>query len=282
MKTILEILNLSTDFLKQKKISNPRRQAENLLSDALGMSRLQLYVDFERPLTEPELDTCRKNLARRSKGEPLQYIKGFVEFCECTFIVNPHVLIPRQETEILVEMIAKELEKLDLKEKVLWDVCCGSGCIGISLKKRFPELNVILSDISPDAIKVAQANALKNEVDVKFFVGDLLEPLKDQKADFFACNPPYISQPEFAKLDVEVKQFEPTTALISGPTGLEFYERLARDLPALSNSGLRGWMELGTGQGERVLSLFSESPWKNCRYEPDWSGHDRFFFLEIE
>lgn len=282
MKTLLEVLNLSTDFLKAKKISNPRRQAEELLADALNTSRLQLYLEFERPLVEAELEVCRKFLARRASGEPLQYIKGEVEFSDCRFNVNKSVLIPRQETEILVEKIAKELNRLGTRGKVLWDVCCGSGCIGISLKKKFPELRVLLSDISREALVLAKANAVKNGVEVECFEGDLLMPFAGQKCDYFVCNPPYISQAEFEGLDREVKGFEPEKALVGGVTGLEFYERLARELPQVLTRSGRGWFEMGKGQGDAILKMFLAKPWVNCRYEQDWSGHDRFFFLEIE
>lgn len=282
MKTILEILNLSANFLKGKRISNPRRQAEELLADALNISRLELYLEFERPLTESELEDCRKFLARRAAGEPLPYIKGEVHFFDCKFTVSPSVLIPRQETEILVGKIAQELKKLETKDKTLWDVCCGSGCIGISLKKKFPELRVCLADISPEALAVARANALKNKVEVEFFEGNLLTPFSSQKCDYFVCNPPYVSQAEFEDLEQEVKAFEPYKALVAGATGLEFYERLSSELLRVLNPSGRGWLEIGKGQGEAVLKMFLAKPWVNCRYEQDWSGHDRFFFLEIE
>lgn len=282
MKTILEVLNLSANFLKGKRISNPRRQAEELLADALNTSRLQLYLEFERPLTEEELNECRRFLARRASGEPLPYIKGEVDFSDCKFTVNPSVLIPRQETEILVEKIAQELKTLGTENKTLWDVCCGSGCIGISLKRKFPDLRVCLADISAEALFVAKANALKNNVAVEVFEGDLLTPFANQKCDYFVCNPPYVSQAEFEALEHDVKAFEPRKALVGGATGLEFYERLSLELPKVLNPLGRGWLEMGKGQGEAILKMFLAKPWVNCRYEQDWSGHDRFFFLEIE
>lgn len=279
MKTILEVLTLTTDYLKQKGIANARRQAEDLIADALQIKRLQLYVEFERPLTITELELCRKNLSRRAKGEPLQYIRGFVDFCDCRIRVTPDVLIPRQETELLAEMIIKELEKSECKGKVLWEVCAGSGCLGLAIKKRIPDLTVVLSDLSSAALEIAKENAKDNEVDVHFMQGDLLAPFQGQTCDFFVCNPPYISQKEYAGLDPEVRDFEPKMALIAGQSGFEFYERLSKDLAIFLKNGARAWFEIGTGQGEHVLELFSG--WK-ARYEKDWSGHDRFFFLEKE
>lgn len=282
MHTVLEILNLSTDYLKQKGIQNPRRQAEELLGEALQVGRIGLYLEFDRPLNEPELERCRSWLKRRAQGEPLQYITGKVEFFGCEILVSPDVLIPRQETEILVDKVAKELAKQSLQGKVLWDVCCGAGCIGISLKKRFPELQVALSDISPKALAQAKRNAEHNQVDVELLQGDLLAPFAGRKCDFFLCNPPYIAEKEIPMLDIEVSGFEPKLSLIAGESGLEFYQRLAVDLPKFLNPGSKAWFEIGTGQGEALKKFFQAPHWKRCEVELDWSGHDRFFSLEIE
>lgn len=282
MRTILEILNLSTEYLKQKGVENSRRQAEDLLSQALGLDRISLYLHFDRPLVDAELARCRDWLQRRAKGEPLQYISGKVEFFDCQIKVTPAVLIPRQETEILVDKIAKELATHSLSDKVLWDVCCGSGCIGIALKKRFPELQVCLSDISAPALGVARENARNNAVDVEFIEGDLLVPFKGRNADFIVCNPPYIADCELATLDGEVRDHEPRLALIGGKTGLEFYQRLAQDLPAVLKPKGKVWLEIGTGQGAALQKLFQEPRWNKCCVENDWSGHERFFSLEIE
>lgn len=282
MRTILEVITLSTDYLTKCNINRARRQAEELVSQVLAMSRMDLYLDFNRPLTEKELDTLRAWLKRRGSGEPLQYIAGHVDFASCRIGVAPGVLIPRQETEILVDKIGSVLAKHDLEGKALWDVCCGSGAIGIALKKRFPNLNVALSDISPDALAIAKKNAAENGVEVEIVHGDLLVPFKGRKADFIVCNPPYIREDEFDGLDPEVRCYEPKTALVSGSTGLEFYARLAESLPHFLNRGSKVWFEIGTEQGEAVKQLFGNSCWTRCSYEQDWSGHDRFFSLEIE
>lgn len=282
MKTVLEILKLSTEYLQQRRISQPRRQAEELVSSALQVKRLQLYTEFDRPLTDEELNVCRANLTRRGKGEPLQYIRGEVEFHDCLIKVTPATLIPRQETEILVDKIYKYLSGQELKGKVLWDVCCGSGCIGIALKKRFPDLTVVLSDASAAALEVAKVNAQRNEVDIELVEGDLLHPFVGKKTHFFVCNPPYVTEDEFAKLDPEVRSYEPRSALIAGKTGLEFYQRLAEGLQTVLESHGNAWFEIGTGQGQAIRNLFSMPPWVHCCVEQDWSGHDRFFFLENE
>jgi release factor glutamine methyltransferase len=280
MITIKEVLQKSAAFLEEKGVPQSRRQAEEVIADSLELARLELYLQFDRPLVNDEVEKCRQALLRRSKGEPCQYIRGRVEFHDCVFDVDSNVLIPRQETEILVGMIMKDLEHCDLQGKVLWDLCTGSGCIGITLKKRFPELQVILSDASESALEMAGRNALKNGVEVDCILGDLLTPFQNRKAHFVVCNPPYIADREFEGLEREVKEFEPKTALVSGTSGLEFYERLSADLPGLLYQNGRVWLEIGTGQGEAVLKLFSGGRWTNARYLPDWSSHDRFFFVE--
>ncbi|MEI8125452.1 MAG: peptide chain release factor N(5)-glutamine methyltransferase [Parachlamydiaceae bacterium] len=282
MHTVIEILKLSTEFLKQKGIENSRRQAEDLLGDALGVGRMGLYLEHDRPLTESELNKCREWLKRRGNGEPLQYIAGKVEFFGCSLIVTPEVLIPRQETEILIDKIVQKLSTIDLEGKILWDVCCGSGCIGIALKKKFPKLHVALSDISAEALAVAKKNGIDNDVEVDYFCGDLLVPFAGRRADFIVSNPPYIAEREYATLDIEVRNYEPKGALISGPTGLEFYKRLAEELPCHLTPKGRAWFEIGTGQGEAIKRLFSSPCWVNCGFELDWSGRERFFSLEIE
>lgn len=282
MKTILEVLNLSTQFLEQKGFQHARRQAQDLLGRALSLKPMDLYLYFDRPLTDPELQKCREWLGRRAKHEPAAYIEGCVEFLDCTITVTRDVLIPRPETEILADKIARELANEPLEGKVLWDVCTGSGCIGIALKRRFPELRVILSDLSTAALHVAAGNARANQVDVELVEGDLLAPFFERQADFIVCNPPYISENEYMTLDVDVREFEPKSALVSGNTGLEIYERLAVDLPAHTRRPAKVWLELGGTQGEGVKRIFDSSHWKTSHLEKDWAGWDRFFFLEIE
>jgi release factor glutamine methyltransferase len=279
VKTILDILTLSTEYLKQRGVDSPRRQAEELLADVLGIKRMQLYMEFDRPIVDEELSMCRDWLRRRGKGEPLQYIRGEVEFFDCVLKISPDVLIPRQETEILVDRIVQKLKDFDLKGKELWDICCGSGCIGIALKKRYPELNVVLVDICEKALDTASKNALANGVEVECLLGDLLTPLKERRADFVVCNPPYISEEEYATLDVEVSQYEPKKALVSGATGLEFYERLARELPSHLKPEAKVWFEIGKGQGNSLKKAFSDPFWKNCDVVNDWAGWERFFSL---
>ena len=221
-------------------------------------------------------------MKRAVKGEPFEYITGQVSFYHCNISVTPDVLIPRPETEILVDMACKYLKTQDLIGKTAWDLCTGSGCIGIAVKKSCPDLGVSLSDISDKALAVASKNAQENSCLVEFVHGDFLKPFKDCKADFIFCNPPYIAFKEYLTLDPSVKDFEPKEALLGGEDGLAFYKRLKEDLPSYLNRGAKIFLEIGMGQGNALLDLFSAHPWKGARIEKDWAGHDRFFFLEFE
>lgn len=279
MKTIREILQLATEYLKKHHISTARRDADELLGFYLNLKRLDLYMQFDRPLEEKELTLFRESLMRRGKGEPLDYIFGKKQFFNLQLTITPAVLIPRQETEILLSRICEELKTCKLEDKVAWDICTGSGCLGLGLKKAFPQLRVFLSDLSPEALALAEKNRILNQLEVDLVQGDLLEPFIGKKADFILCNPPYISSQEYDKLEREVHDFEPKIALLAGSTGLEFYERLARELPLFLNPGGKVFFEIGASQGDAVKKLFMESCWNQVSIERDWAGHERFFFL---
>ncbi len=282
MKTLAEILSLSAQHLMQKGISQARRDAEDLMASVLKLTRLDLYLYFDRPIEERELNELRDRLSRRAKGEPLQYIVGGVDFYHCRFKVSPAVLIPRQETEILVDKVFKELQKRDLKGKSLLDLCCGSGCISISLKKQFPELQVVATDISFDALKIAKENSQSNHVEIELLQGDFLDAVHGRQFDFVVCNPPYISEVDFARLENSVKGFEPMQALLAPDQGLSFYKRFARNGRSVLRSGGAVWFEIGYNQGESMKEIFLQPYWKNPLLEKDWSGKDRFFSLETE
>lgn len=282
MKTIKDVIQLSTQYFKDHGIEFPRRQAEELLCYVLGCKRIQLYMDYDRPLEECELEKSRSFLRRRAKGEPFAYIAGHVDFFDCKIQVNRHVLIPRQETEILLDLVCKEIHQGDdWQGKTVWDLCCGSGCLGIGLKKRCPFIHVVLSDISQDALEIARKNALENNVEVTFAQGDLLAPFQGMKADLVICNPPYVSESEYMALDASVLHYEPKRALVGGPSGMEFYQRICQELPAHLTSKAPVWFEIGSKQGEAIRSLFDHSPWHSGKVMKDWSGHDRFFRVTV-
>lgn len=280
MKLLGDVLKLSTKFLEEHAVLNPRRSAEEILSYFLKKGRLDLYMNFEMPLQEKELQGIRDLLKRRCKGVPFDYIIGEVQFHKLELTVNPSVLIPRQETEILLSKVVERLQGIDLSSKEAWDLCCGSGCLGLGLKQAFPSLNLILSDLSEEALDVAKLNATKNGISAQFLKGDLLEPFEGKKADVFLCNPPYISQAEYATLHPEVKNFEPKMALCAGIKGSEFYERLSTLLPLYLNPSAKLFFEIGYNQGEVVKTIFSAPYWKDLIIEKDWAGHPRYIFFE--
>ena len=263
MKSVLEVIRLSEGVL------GDRHAAEEVVALGLSCKRLDLYLQFDRPLNEDELAKCREVLKRRRTGEPIQQIEGKVEFAGCLISVTPDVLIPRPETEELVSLIEADGE--------VWDLCCGSGAIGIALKKKFPSISVTSSDLSEKALEVATANAEANNVEVEFLHGDLFAPFGDRQADLIISNPPYVAEGEWSELDSGVKDFEPKMALVSGPTGLEVYERIKAEYGRYLKPGGRLYLEIGATQGAALQKIFGGG-----KIERDLFGKERFFFLEKE
>lgn len=276
MKTLGEILKLSTTFLEEKKALRPRKTAEALIGSLLGLKRMDLYMQFDLPLEEKELETLRGLLKRVLLDEPLEYILGQIDFFGSKIKVDQRALIPRIETELLVEQVAKEIST----QKTVWDLCTGTGCIGISLKKTHPGIDVFLSDVSADALALAKENALQNDVHVTLIQGDFLVPFKGKKADIIVCNPPYIETEKIPFLDLSVKGYEPELALDGGGDGLKFYKTLASYGHEYLNPGGKLYLEIGFNQGKEVEKLFSRANWKRGELRQDLSGKDRFFFLE--
>jgi release factor glutamine methyltransferase len=282
MKSLGDVLTVATQFLEQKKIKRARRLAEDLLAFVLRKNRLDLYLQYDLPLEKKELDGFRSLIKRLSLGEPIEYILGKVDFYNCIFSVNRAVLIPRLETEILLDHICKHIEAQELSPKNAWDICTGSGCLGIGLKKKFPFIDVTLSDLCPAALDVALVNAKQNHVEVEVLQGNLLEPFQGKKADLIICNPPYVSLSEYESLDLSVKGFEPKQALLAEEEGLFFYRALSQNLPFFLSEKARVYLEIGSSQASKVREFFTESHWKKVSVEKDLAGHDRFFFLEFE
>jgi len=246
-------------------------------SHVLEIPSQELWLQTSRPLSQQEQIRLQNMLLQLAEGVPLEYVLGQMKFYGCLLTVDPRVLIPRQETEILVDLI---LQRLGKNRIVAWDVCCGSGCLGIALKKTLPHLEMTLADLSSQALEVARKNARANQVEARFVQGDLLLPFKGEKADLILCNPPYVSSSEYASLDPSL-YFEPKMALLAVKTGLEYYIRLAEMLPFYLKPGALVCLEIGASQGQQVKNIFSSIS-AACQLLKDWSGHDRFFFLELE
>ena len=258
MKTVGEVLTISAVYLESKGCVGFRRDLELFMAGVIGCTRLGLYCAFDRPLDQLELDRLRLGLAKLGQGMPLAYVEGAVDFFGARIGVGPGVLIPRQETELLAERVATHIEQRGA-HGVLWDVCTGSGCLGISLKKKLPELEVVLSDISPVALDYAKQSAFVNGVAVERLLGDLMAPFGDRQADYMVCNPPYVSEEEYAVLDPSVRDFEPVLALLAGPRGVELYERLACQVKKQLRPGGLVWLELPAHRADEIKKMFTHS-----------------------
>jgi len=228
--TILDIINKTTIFFKQKNIENPRLNAERLLSALLNVDRVQLYLQYDRLMSKSETESFRDYVRRRGEYEPMQYIIGETEFMGLSFKVTPEVLIPRPETEILIEKILLLRDSQSLSSPTIWDIGTGSGCIAVSVAHFWPESRILASDISEKSLSLAEENASQNDVinRVKFLKHDILrDPVNSStQADIIVSNPPYVSLEEFENLGDEVRLFEPKIALTDNAEGLTFYEKI--------------------------------------------------------
>ncbi len=255
---------------------------EDLLVFYLKKSRCDLYLCFDQPLEEVELVPIRSALIRLTQYEPLEYILGKHPFYGLELTIEPSALVPRPETEILVDLIVRKIRSSPKKQASFWDVGTGSGAIGLGVKKALPQLLVTLSDICPRALELAGRNAAEHSLDVRLLQGDLFSPFsRGEKFDFLVFNPPYLSQEAYTKADPTLHR-EPKIALVGGPTGLEFYERFAGSVRAYLAPSAAIFLEIGFDQGEAVQKIFSDAFWKKKKVLFDWSGHTRFFFLETD
>ncbi|WP_027713750.1 peptide chain release factor N(5)-glutamine methyltransferase [Desulfuromonas sp. TF] len=270
--TVLKVLQWTAGYLKEKGIEGGRLDAELLLSDALILDRVGLYLNYDRPLTTVELTFFRQQVGRRARREPLQYILGRAEFWSLPFVVNPAVLIPRPDTEILVE---EALKRASVEANIL-DVGTGSGAIAVALAHELPGAAVEGVDISPAALEVAAENARRNGVDGRVRLGEAdLARLPEGPFDLIVSNPPYIPSDELAALMPEVRDFEPRLALDGGGDGLESYRLLARHAPSRLHSG--GWLllETGAGQAPAVRELLAEAGLLDVFSRDDYAGIPR-------
>lgn len=228
--TILELINKTGSYFKQKNIPNPRLNAEQLLAHVLDMDRVQLYLQYDRLLSTGETEKFRDYVRRRAGHEPLQYIIGGTEFMGLKFKLSPSVLVPRPETELLVERTLLLKNEVETTNPKIWDIGTGSGCIAISIAHFWPESTLIASDISEDALTQAEENARLNEVSksIEFLKHNILSDPIDpsMQGDIIVSNPPYISKEEFENLDNEIRFFEPRIALTDNSDGLIFYKRI--------------------------------------------------------
>lgn len=278
--TVLEAIQRSSDFLSRKGVDSPRLQSELLLAHVLRLTRMKLYLSFDRVLTDAEVEASRGLVQRRGQREPLQHILGTVCFCGHEITVNRDVLIPRPETELLVEQAVRWVQARGGAARVL-DFGTGSGCIALAMAAACPAAEVMALDVSPAALAVARANAARLDPAgrVSWMEGAGLESLPaGMTYDLVVTNPPYIATAEIETLEPEVRDHDPRLALDGGADGLEFYRRLAGGLGARLAPGGVAMMEFGAGQGAAIRDLFlggAPGRWAVDELLKDYSGLER-------
>jgi len=274
--TVLEVLQKSTEYFTKREIESARLNAEHLLAHALGRKRLELYLEFDRALAESELAPVRELVRRRGEGEPLQHLLGTVEFCGLVFACDKRAMVPRPETEELVDLLVADKVQ-DSSPRIL-DVGTGSGVIALSLASKLPEARVVASDISEDALQLARENADRLGLTgrVEFLKGDLLENISE-RFDVIVANLPYIAMDDRQTLSREVLH-DPESALFGGKQGDELIQTLVAAAPArLVDGGLLA-LELGAGQSEAVMTALAQKKYKDIQAKTDYSGTPRFVF----
>jgi release factor glutamine methyltransferase len=271
--TVLEVLQSTTAYFKKRKIDTPRLNTEHLLAHVLGRNRLELYLEFERELSEGELAPLRELVRRRGQGEPLQHLLGTVEFCGRTFLCDKRALVPRPETEQLIELLVSEFRVQSSGFRIL-DIGTGSGVIALSLAAKFPEARIVAVDISEDALALARENAAQLGIDrVKFVKSDLLESV-DGKYDLIVANLPYIPTTDRATLSREVLH-DPEIALFGGASGDELIRELITGAPArLEPNGLLA-LEVGINQAESLMAHLLEKNYHDILLKKDYAGVTR-------
>lgn len=278
--SILRMILWSAEYLEGKGVESGRLDAEHLLAHVLELERLQLYLQYERPLTPDELDAYRPLLKRRAAREPLQHILGVQPFRELELAVGPSVLIPRPETELLVERVlewAKESERQDL---TALDVGTGSGAIALSLATEGPFASVVATDVDEDALDVARRNRATAGLDdrVELRTGALFGAVVEtERFDVVVSNPPYVPEDDADTLQPEVRDWEPAGALFAGPDGLDVLRRLAAEAHGhLLPGGLLA-LEVGVGQAPTVVELLTAvGAYREPRIVRDYEGRERF------
>jgi release factor glutamine methyltransferase len=284
--TVLEGIQKSADFLQKKGVDSPRLHAELLLAHVLKLPRMKLYLNFERALTDPETDSLRELVRRRGTREPLQHIVGSTSFCGFEIAVNPHVLIPRPETELLAEEAWRWLSAVSHQPLAL-DFGTGSGCIAIAVAAKVPSVKIYALDVSEEALELAKQNAERNKVSdrITFLLGNGFEALKLAadlpRFDLIVSNPPYIPTAEIETLDPEVRDFDPRGALDGGADGLEFYRELAAEAGAFLNPGGKVMLEFGDGQADAISRIFEEQKWIVEAIREDYTQRQRILVARI-
>lgn len=273
------MLEWATDFFKKKGIPDPRHSIEWLLAETLDIKRLDLYLKYDRPLSSDELDTLRPMVKRRAQHEPLQYIVGFTDFMNARISVDENVLIPRLETEQLVEIVLDEHPSEDPLS--LLDIGTGSGCIPIAIKMERPQWSVHGIDISEQALEIARTNAEQNETEVVFRRGNILDPESisvTAPLDIIVSNPPYVKPDEEELLEPQVKEYEPSEALF-----FEDLEKMYGSIIRYAHKNLTQegtlYLELHEQYSSEILDLFDRNTW-SAQVQKDYDKKPRFIIAK--
>ena len=296
--TIQKLLNWITGYFTEKEIDAPRLSAEILLSHVLCLKRIELYTQFSKLVDKHQLSWLHGLVKRAGQGEPVAYLTGKTEFYSLEIDITPACMIPRPETELLVERAIEFLRtrtlsnrplldatisgSADAPAQLVCDLCTGSGCIAIAIARNFPDGRVIATDISDAALSVAAANVEKHHLKdrITLLCGDLFDPLVPQldssKFDLIVCNPPYVSAEEFEALDRNVRDYEPKLALLAGPDGLDICRRIIEKADLFLKSGAALMLEIGHAQGPAVRDLLEQTQtFAEIKIEKDLHDNDR-------
>jgi len=279
--TIQKLLNWITEHFTDKGIDSPRLSAELLLSSILAMKRIELYTQFDKAVDKQQLDRLHELVERASRNEPVAYLTGKTEFYSLELNVTPDCMIPRPETELLVERAIEFLRKRTGKQFVC-DLCTGCGCIAIAIAKNFANADIIATDISDAALNIAAKNVEKHQLGerIRLLCGDLFDAFVPQldvdKFDLIVCNPPYVSSAEFEKLDKNVKDYEPKVALFAGVDGLDVYRRIIKKVDQFLKPDTALMLEVGYNQGQAVRELLEQAGcYREITIEKDFHDNDR-------
>lgn len=270
--TIKKLLDWSETYFESHAISEGKLNGQWLLSHVLQCKRMDLFLQFDRELTDKELQSYKALIVRRTKHEPLQYIMGEADFIGKLFSVSPAVLIPRLDTEVLAEqaMLWLKTNKVD----AVLDIGTGAGILAITLSLTFPDVPILATDISADALAVAKLNAERHGVNISFEKTSWPSQIPGVGTILVVTNPPYIVEDVIKLLDAEVKDHEPVLALCGGADGLVVIRQIVKDI-ASSQRPVQLLMEIGYDQGPAMVSLLSQSNFINVHLIPDYEGRDR-------
>lgn len=274
---IIEGMRWGEAQLLEKGIENARFDADVLLAEILGVPRERLYLEVDSILSKQEEEDYRRSITRRAEHEPLQYILKRQEFMGLSFYVDERVLIPRADSEILVEkwldIVGSEKRQGRSKPIKAADLCTGSGALAISMAYYSPSVEMVGTDLSTEALEVARQNALRLGVSVQWRQGDFVAPIRGELWDFIITNPPYVSTADYNQCAPEIFH-EPSMAFLGGQDGLNFYHRLAEEIRSLLNIRGRLLMEIGWDQAEAVCSIFRRKGFETQVF-PDLAGKNR-------